>query len=102
MASFGTRCSTMCRRIVGAAIHRDAASRLIGLGASSARIGHHLLHAGEATEAVPYLLRAAETDAAVGAYRDALALVDAIRPHATGADADRGAVAPRRPAQRHR
>ncbi len=66
-------------------IHRDAASRLIDLGASSARIGHHLLHAGEATEAVPYLLRAAETDAAVGAYRDALALVDAIRPHATGA-----------------
>jgi hypothetical protein len=34
---------------------------------------------------VPYLLRAAETEAAVGAYRDALALVEAVRPHATGA-----------------
>ena len=34
---------------------------------------------------MPYLLRAAETEAAVGAYRDALALVDAVRPHATGA-----------------
>ena len=68
-------------------IHRDAASRLIELAASAARIGHHLLHAGEATDAVPYLLRAAETDAAVGAYRDALTLVDAVRPHATGVGA---------------
>ena len=33
---------------------------------------------------MPYLLRAAETEAAVGAYRDALALLDAVRPHATG------------------
>jgi DNA-binding SARP family transcriptional activator/tetratricopeptide (TPR) repeat protein len=66
-------------------IHRDAASRLIELGASAARIGHHLLSSGEAADAVPYLLRAAETEAAVGAYRDALALVDAIRPHVTGA-----------------
>ena len=66
-------------------IHRDAASRLIELGASAARIGHHLLQSGAAAEAVPYLLRAAETEAAVGAYRDALALVEAVRPHATWA-----------------
>ncbi len=66
-------------------IHRDAAHRLIELGASAARIGHHLLESGAAAEAVPYLLRAAETEAAVGAYRDALAIVDAVRPHATGA-----------------
>ena len=33
---------------------------------------------------MPHLLRAAETESAVGAYRDALALVDAIRPHAVG------------------
>ncbi len=66
-------------------IHRDAASRLIELDASAARIGHHLLQSGATAEAVPYLLRAAETEAAVGAYRDALALVDAVRPHATGA-----------------
>jgi DNA-binding SARP family transcriptional activator len=65
-------------------IHRDAANRLIELDAPAARIGHHLLHAGAAADAVPYLLRAAETDAAVGAYRDALAIVEAIRPHVTG------------------
>jgi tetratricopeptide (TPR) repeat protein len=67
-------------------IHRDAARRLIELDASPARIGHHLLESGAAADAVPYLLRAAETEAAVGAYRDALVLVDAVRPHATGAD----------------
>ncbi|MCU1359067.1 MAG: transcriptional regulator, family, partial [Ilumatobacteraceae bacterium] len=67
-------------------IHRDAALRLIELQASPARIGHHLLAAGASAEAVPYLLRAAETAAAVGAYRDALALVDSIRPHAVGAE----------------
>ena len=65
-------------------IHRDAARRLIELGASPARIGHQLLESGAAPEAVPYLLRAAETEAAIGAYRDALALVDAIRAHAIG------------------
>ena len=50
-------------------IHRDAAGRLIELEASPARIGHHLLESGAAAEAVPYLLRASETEAAVGAYR---------------------------------
>lgn len=68
------------------AVHRDAAARLVAAEASPARIGHHLMEAGSARDAVPYLLRAAETDAALGAYRDALVLIDAIRPHATGAD----------------
>jgi len=67
-------------------VHRDTARRLIGLGASPARIGHHLLQAGAGPDAVPYLLRAAATESAVGAYRDALALVDAARPHAAGTD----------------
>ncbi len=66
-------------------IHRDAAARLIELDASASRVGHHLLESGATADAVPYLLRAAETEAAIGAYRDALALVDAVRPHATGA-----------------
>jgi len=65
-------------------VHRDAASRLIELHASPARIGHHLLQSGAESEAVPYLLRAAETEAAVGAYRDALALVDTVRSVVTG------------------
>ena len=67
-------------------VHRDTARRLIGLGASPARIGHHLLQAGAGPDAAPYLLRAAATESAVGAYRDALALVDAARPHAVGTD----------------
>ncbi len=66
-------------------IHRDAAARLTELGASPARIGHHLLESGVSTDAVPHLLRAAETEAAIGAYRDALTLVDSVRPHAIGA-----------------
>jgi DNA-binding SARP family transcriptional activator/tetratricopeptide (TPR) repeat protein len=65
-------------------IHRDAAGRLIELHASPARIGHHLLQSGAESEAVPYLLRAAETEAAVGAYRDALALVDTVKPVVSG------------------
>jgi tetratricopeptide (TPR) repeat protein len=68
-------------------LHRACAERLAGLGSSPARVGHHLLAAGDTAAAVPHVLRAAETQAAVGAYRDALALVDSIR-HAT-TDADR-------------
>ncbi len=71
------------------AAHRDVADRLIAAGAPAARIGHHLVAAGAPANAVPYLLRAAETDAALGAYRDALALVDLARPHAAGADRTR-------------
>jgi tetratricopeptide (TPR) repeat protein len=65
-------------------VHRDTARRLVELGASPVRIGHHFLAAGAGGDAVPHLVRAAETESAVGAYRDALALVDKVRPHATG------------------
>ncbi|MDT7552374.1 MAG: hypothetical protein QOI16_910, partial [Pseudonocardiales bacterium] len=68
------------------AVHRNVADRLISAGAPAARIGHHLVAAGASGAAVPYLLRAAETDAALGAYRDALVLVELAAPHATGAD----------------
>ncbi len=68
------------------AAHRDVADRLIEAGASGARIAHHLVAAGASAAAVPYLLRAAETDAALGAYRDALALVDTAAPHSTEAE----------------
>ncbi|GAA4699389.1 transcriptional activator [Phytohabitans rumicis] len=67
-------------------LHRDCAQRLIALNASPARIGHHLLAAGEPVLAVPYALRAAETEAAVGAYRAALSFVDSVRPAADGPD----------------
>jgi tetratricopeptide (TPR) repeat protein len=65
-------------------IHGDAATRLAELGAPPARIGHHLLAAGESVRAVPEMLRAAETAASLGAYRDALELVEAVRAHAAG------------------
>jgi tetratricopeptide (TPR) repeat protein len=67
-------------------LHRDAAARLGALGASPARVGHHLLRAGDAARAAPHLLLAAQTAAAMGAYRDALALVDSVRGAATGDD----------------
>jgi DNA-binding SARP family transcriptional activator len=70
-------------------IHRDTGRRLIELRASPARIGHHLLAGGAAADAVPHLLQAAETEAALGAYREALALADTVRAHATGPDRTR-------------
>jgi DNA-binding winged helix-turn-helix (wHTH) protein/predicted negative regulator of RcsB-dependent stress response len=69
--------------------HRDAAHRLAELQSSPARVGHHLLEAGQRDAAVPYVLRAAETDAAMGAYRDALALVESVVGHARGSDGAR-------------
>ena len=70
-------------------IHRDTGRRLIELRASPARIGHHLLAGGAAADAVPHLLQAAETGAALGAYREALALADTVRAHAAGPDRTR-------------
>ncbi|MEU6415324.1 AAA family ATPase [Microbispora sp. NPDC046933] len=70
----------------GRALHRACAQRLVAMNASPARIGHHLLAAGDLEAAVPYVLRAAETEAAVGAYRDALALVESVRAVATSTD----------------
>lgn len=74
------------------ALHRACAQRLTELHASPARIGHHLLAAGDSVAAVPHVLRAAETEAAVGAYRDALSLVDSIRSVADGTAGQRALV----------
>jgi DNA-binding SARP family transcriptional activator len=71
------------------AIHGDAAARLADLDASPARVAHHLLAAGKQAAAVPHLLRAAETEAAIGAHRDALALVEQARAVARGAHRSR-------------
>ena len=46
------------------------------------RVAHHYLAAGLASRAVPYAVRAVEIAGALGAYRDALALVDGVREHA--------------------
>ena len=60
-------------------LRRQAATVLEDLGASPARIGHQLLQAGDLGPAAPFLLQAARAEAAVGAYRDALSLIDTIR-----------------------
>ncbi len=64
------------------AFHRHAAERLDAIGAPQARIAHHLIAAGKLSDAVPHVLQAVETQAAIGAYRDALALIDAVREQA--------------------
>jgi len=68
------------------ATHREVADGLAAIGASAARVGHHLIQAGERARAVAPALRAAEESARVGAYRDALALVDEVRDHARGGE----------------
>jgi DNA-binding SARP family transcriptional activator/tetratricopeptide (TPR) repeat protein len=62
--------------------HHQAAARLGAVGAPPARIAHHLIAAGQLSDAVPHVLQAVETEAAIGAYSDALALVDAVRDQA--------------------
>jgi DNA-binding SARP family transcriptional activator/tetratricopeptide (TPR) repeat protein len=69
--------------------HQRAAGRLGAIGAPAARIAHHLIAAGELSDAVPYVMQAVETEAAIGAYRDALALVDAVQDHASTHDRSR-------------
>ncbi len=64
----------------------ELAEQLAALGASPARVAHLFLASGRAPQAVPYARPAVETAGALGAYRDGLALLDAVVDHATGAD----------------
>jgi DNA-binding SARP family transcriptional activator/tetratricopeptide (TPR) repeat protein len=69
--------------------HREIAEGLAELGAPPGRVAHQYLAAGLPSRAVPFVLRAVETAGALGAYRDALALVDLVREHAGPADLPR-------------
>jgi DNA-binding SARP family transcriptional activator/tetratricopeptide (TPR) repeat protein len=71
------------------ALHRQAATTLQELNGSPSRIGHHLVQAGEHAAAVAWMLRAAETSAALGANRDALAVLESVRAQAQGAELGR-------------
>jgi tetratricopeptide (TPR) repeat protein len=62
----------------------EVARELARLGAPPARIAHQYLAAGQPRQAIPYVLPAVETAGALGAYRDALNLVDGVREYATG------------------
>ncbi len=66
--------------------HLRAAVTLEALGSAPGRISHHLVQAGKSNEAVPWLLRAAQTSAALGAYAEALDALAHVVPHAHGVD----------------
>lgn len=65
-----------------ASARRAVAEALSGMGGPPGRVAHHFLAAGLPSRAVPFALRAVETAGALGAYRDALLLLDAVRAHA--------------------
>lgn len=58
------------------------AERLAALGAPASRVAHQFIAAGLPGRATPYVCEAVETAGALGAYRDGLALVEAVRDHA--------------------
>ncbi|MEP6665015.1 MAG: AAA family ATPase [Nocardioidaceae bacterium] len=65
---------------------RDVAEQLAALGMPPTRVARLFLAAGHPVQAIPYAMQAIETAGALGAYRDGLALLDAVIDHATGAD----------------
>ncbi|MET0999496.1 MAG: AAA family ATPase, partial [Marmoricola sp.] len=68
---------------------REVAERMVELGGPPARLAHLFVSAGLASRAVPYALRAVETAGALGAYREGLSMIDAVRDHATPAELPR-------------
>ncbi|MBA2953338.1 AAA family ATPase [Nocardioides sp. MAH-18] len=64
------------------AARREVGETLAALGAPPARVAHQLLQGGLPSRAAPYVVQAVETAGALGAYRDALALVDGVLEHA--------------------
>ncbi|HEY7045732.1 MAG TPA: AAA family ATPase [Jatrophihabitantaceae bacterium] len=74
---------------VESAARREVAEALAATGAPPGRVARQFLAAGLAERAVPYALRAVETAGALGAYRDGLSLVDAVRQYAGPAELPR-------------
>jgi tetratricopeptide (TPR) repeat protein len=72
-----------------AAALRDVAERMAELGGPPVRLAHLFVAAGLYSRAVPYALRGAEISGALGAYRDALTLIDAVRDHTSPEDLPR-------------
>lgn len=66
------------------AVNREIAHRLAEMGAPPARVARHLIAGGDQRAAVPHVVVAVSTLGALGAYRDALDLIDAVLDHATG------------------
>ncbi len=68
------------------ALHRRAADALVSLDRSAARIGHHLVEAGDRGAAAPWMLRAAAISAGLGAYKEALDLLATVRAQVQGVE----------------
>jgi DNA-binding SARP family transcriptional activator/tetratricopeptide (TPR) repeat protein len=64
----------------------EVARRLTTLHGPPARVAGMFLDAGQPAAAVPYVVRAVETAGALGAYRDALSLIDRVVDHAGQAE----------------
>ena len=62
--------------------HQRVAETLAALDRPPGRVAHHYLAAGLPARAVPYVVRAVGTAGALGAFRDALTLVDGVLEHA--------------------
>ncbi len=62
--------------------HQRVAEALAALDRPPGRVAHHYLAAGLPSRAVPYVAPAVDIAGALGAFRDALALVDGVREHA--------------------
>ncbi|HEU4675871.1 MAG TPA: AAA family ATPase, partial [Motilibacteraceae bacterium] len=67
----------------------QVADQLAALGAPAARVAHQYLAAGLPSRAVPFVVRAVETAGALGAYRDALSLIEQVVQHAGPEDLPR-------------
>lgn len=65
---------------------REVAEILADRGAPATRVARLFIAAGHPVQAVPHARQAVDTAGALGAYRDGLALIDAIVDHATGPD----------------
>ncbi len=72
--------------------HTRYADVLRDTDAPASCVAHHLLEAGKAADAVEWVLRASQTDAALGAYRNALERLDRIRHVEHGPSAARLAL----------
>jgi len=59
--------------------HQRVAEALATLERPPGQVAHHYLAAGLDSRAVPYVVRAVEIAGALGAFRDALALIDGVR-----------------------
>ncbi|WP_194411011.1 ATP-binding protein [Microbacterium cremeum] len=69
-----------------AAERHEVATRLGRSGAAPARVAQLFIEASQPSHAVPFVLRAVETAGALGAYQDALNLVDHVVAYAGPAD----------------